>query len=170
MIEGGASDDWGNVKLMLYQRPDLLHRVLATNAQAVAALLNAQIDAGIQVVMIFDTWGGSLPAAAYAEFSLAYVQRVLSELKRGEGSERVPVILFTKGGAPWMEKIAAIGCDCVGLDWTADLGDARARIGARVTLQGNLDPMVLPPRPMSCGAKLRACLPPSGAGPGTFSI
>ena len=143
MIEGGASEDWSNVKLMLYKRPDLLHRVLATNAQAVAALLNAQIEAGIQVAMIFDTWGGSLPSAAYAEFSLAYVQRVLSLLKRGEGSERVPLIVFTKGGTPWIEKIAAIGCDCVGLDWSADLGDARARIGARVALQGNLDPMVL---------------------------
>ena len=143
MIEGGASEDWGNVKLMLYQRPDLLHRVLATNAQAVAALLNAQIEAGIQVAMIFDTWGGSLPAAAYAEFSLAYIQRVLSQLKRGEGSERVPLIVFTKGGAPWIERIAAIGCDCVGLDWSTDLGAARARIGARVALQGNLDPMVL---------------------------
>jgi len=143
MVEGGASEDWRNVKLMLYERPDLLHRLLATNARAVAALLNAQIEAGTQVVMIFDTWGGSLPAAAYREFSLAYVQRVLSELKRGEGSARVPVIVFTKGGAPWLEEIAATGCDCVGLDWSADLGDARARIGTRTALQGNLDPMVL---------------------------
>jgi uroporphyrinogen decarboxylase len=143
MVEGGASEDWRNVKLMLYERPDLLHRLLATNARAVAALLNAQIEAGVQVVMIFDTWGGSLPAAAYREFSLAYIQRVLSELKRGEGSARVPVIVFTKGGAPWLERIAATGCDCVGLDWSADLGDARARIGARTALQGNLDPMVL---------------------------
>ena len=128
---------------MLYTRPDLLHRLLATNARAVAALLNAQIEAGVQVAMIFDTWGGSLPVAAYREFSLAYIQRVLSELKRGEGSARVPVIVFTKGGAPWLERIAATGCDCVGLDWSADLGDARARIGARTALQGNLDPMVL---------------------------
>ena len=143
MVEGRASEDWRNVKLMLYERPDLLHRLLATNARAVTALLNAQIEAGVQVVMIFDTWGGSLPAAAYREFSLAYIQRVLSELKRGEGSARVPVIVFTKGGAPWLEEIAATGCDCVGLDWSADLGDARARIGARTALQGNLDPMVL---------------------------
>jgi uroporphyrinogen decarboxylase len=143
MVEGGASEDWRNVKLMLYSRPDLLHRLLATNAQAVAALLNAQIEAGVQVAMIFDTWGGSLPAAAYREFSLAYIQRVLSELKRGEGSVRVPVIVFTKGGTPWLEEIGAIGCDCVGLDWSADLGNARARIGARAALQGNLDPMVL---------------------------
>jgi uroporphyrinogen decarboxylase len=166
MIEGGASDDWSHVKLMLYQRPDLLHRVLAANAQAVAALLNAQIEAGIQVAMIFDTWGGSLPAAAYAEFSLAYIQRVLSQLKRGEGSERVPLIVFTKGGTPWIEKIAAIGCDCVGLDWSADLGDARARIGARVALQGNLDPMVLLTSPDAVRREAENVLAAFGPGPG----
>jgi uroporphyrinogen decarboxylase len=166
MIEGGASDDWSNVKLMLYQRPDLLHRVLATNAQAVAALLNAQIEAGIQVAMIFDTWGGSLPAAAYAEFSLAYIQRVLSLLKRGEGSGRVPLIVFTKGGTPWIEKIAAIGCDCVGLDWSADLGAARARIGARVALQGNLDPMVLLTSPDAVRREAGNVLASFGHGPG----
>ena len=166
MIEGGASEDWGSVKLMLYQRPDLLHRVLATNAQAVAALLNAQIEAGIQVAMVFDTWGGSLPAATYAEFSLAYMQRVLSQLKRGEGKERVPVIVFTKGGTPWIEKIAAIGCDCVGLDWSADLGDARARIGARVALQGNLDPMVLLTSPDVVRREAERVLASFGPGPG----
>jgi len=166
MIEGGASDDWSNVKFMLYRRPDLLHRVLATNAQAIAALLNAQIEAGIQVAMIFDTWGGSLPAAAYAEFSLAYIQRVLSELKRGEGSERIPLIVFTKGGTPWIEKIAAIGCDCVGLDWSADLGDARARIGARVALQGNLDPMVLLTSPDVVLREAENVLASFGHGPG----
>jgi uroporphyrinogen decarboxylase len=166
MIEGSASDDWANVKLMLYQRPDLLHRVLATNAQAVAALINAQIEAGIQVAMIFDTWGGSLPAAAYAEFSLAYMQRVLSQLKRGQGSERVPLIVFTKGGAPWIEKIAAIGCDCVGLDWSADLADARARIGARVALQGNLDPMVLLTSPDVVRREAENVLASFGRGPG----
>jgi uroporphyrinogen decarboxylase len=166
MIEGGASDDWSSVKLMLYQRPDLLHRVLATNSQAVAALLNAQIEAGIQVAMIFDTWGGSLPAAAYAEFSLAYMQRVLSQLKHGRGKERVPLIVFTKGGTPWMEKIAGIGCDCVGLDWSADLGDARARIGARVALQGNLDPMVLLTSPDVVRREARNVLASFGQGPG----
>ena len=166
MVEGGASEDWRNVKLMLYERPDLLHRLLATNARAVTALLNAQIEAGVQVVMIFDTWGGSLPAAAYREFSLAYIQRVLSELKRGEGSARVPVIVFTKGGAPWLEEIAATGCDCVGLDWSADLGDARARIGARTALQGNLDPMVLLTSPEVVRREAEKALESFGIGSG----
>ena len=166
MVEGGASEDWRNVKLMLYSRPDLLHRLLATNAQAVATLLNAQIEAGVQVVMIFDTWGGSLPAAAYGEFSLAYIQRVLSELKRGEGSARVPVIVFTKGGAPWLETIAATGCDCVGLDWSADLGEARARIGARTALQGNLDPMVLLTSPEVVRRETENVLASFGSGSG----
>ena len=166
MVEGGASEDWRNVKLMLYERPDLLHRLLATNARAVTALLNAQIEAGVQVVMIFDTWGGSLPAAAYREFSLAYIQRVLSELKRGEGSARVPVIVFTKGGAPWLERIAATGCDCVGLDWSADLGNARARIGARTALQGNLDPMVLLTSPEVVRREAEKALESFGIGSG----
>jgi len=112
MVEGGASDDWHNLKLMLYRRPDLLHRLLAVNAASVAALLNAQVEAGAQVVMIFDTWGGSLTTAAYREFSLAYLEDVLGRLKGGSASERVPAIVFTKGGTPWLERIAAIGCDC----------------------------------------------------------
>src|SRR6266581_3452320 len=103
MVEGGASEDWRTVKVMLYRRPDLLHRLLETNSRAVSALLNAQIEAGAQIAMIFDTWGGSLPAAAYREFSLAYIERVLSQLNRGEGGARVPVIVFTKGGAPGLE-------------------------------------------------------------------
>src|SRR6266853_33542 len=125
MVEGGASEDWRTVKVMLYRRPDLLHRLLETNSRAVSALLNAQIEAGAQIAMIFDTWGGSLPAAAYREFSLAYIERVLSQLNRGEGGARVPVIVFTKGGAPWLESIAATGCDCVGLDSSSDLGEAK---------------------------------------------
>src|SRR5258705_10327444 len=143
MVEGQASDDWHSLKLMLYERPTLLHRVLETNTRAVAALLNAQIEAGVNVVMIFDTWGGSLSAAAYREFSLEYIQRGLSQLKRGSGAARGPGLGFTKGGSPWLERIAATGCDCVGLDWSVDLGDARRRIGDRAALQGNLDPMVL---------------------------
>jgi uroporphyrinogen decarboxylase len=143
MVEGGASDDWRIVKTMLYQRPELLHRILRVNARAVAALLNAQIEAGAQAVMIFDTWGGSLSAPAYREFSLAYIAEVLAHLKREQDDVRVPSIVFTKGGGQWLEEIAATGCDCVGLDWSAELGDARRRIGARAALQGNLDPMVL---------------------------
>jgi len=166
MVEGGASEDWRTVKVMLYRRPDLLHRLLETNSRAVSALLNAQIEAGAQVVMIFDTWGGSLPAAAYREFSLAYIERVLSQLNRGEGGARVPVIVFTKGGAPWLESIAATGCDCVGLDWSPDLGEARRRIGGRVALQGNLDPMVLLASPEEVRRETEKVLESFGSGAG----
>jgi uroporphyrinogen decarboxylase len=166
MVEGGASEDWRILKLMLYQRPDLLHRLLEINSEAVAALLNAQIEAGVNVAMIFDTWGGSLSAAAYQEFSLEYIQRVLSRLKRGTGAERVPVIVFTKGGAPWLERIAATGCDCVGLDWTVDLGDARRRIGAGAALQGNIDPAVLLASPEAVRREVRNTLESFGSGPG----
>ena len=166
MVEGQASDDWRNVKLMLHRRPELLHRILQTNARAVAALLNAQIEAGVNVLMIFDTWGGSLSAAAYREFSLEYIQRVLSRLKRGAGAERIPVIVFTKGGAPWLERIAATGCDCVGLDWTVDLGDARRRIGAGAAIQGNIDPAVLLASPEAVRREVRNALESFGSGPG----
>jgi len=166
MVEGGASEDWRTVKAMLYKRPDLLHRLLETNSRAVSALLNAQIEAGAQVTMIFDTWGGSLPAAAYREFSLAYIEKVLSRLNRGEGSARVPVIVFTKGGAPWLEQIAATGCDCVGLDWSPDLGEARQRIGKRVALQGNLDPMVLLASPEEVRRETEKVLESYGSGAG----
>ena len=166
MVEGQASDDWRNVKLMLYERPALLHRVLETNARAVGALLNAQIEAGVDVVMIFDTWGGSLSAASYREFSLEYIHRVLSQLKRGSGAARIPVIVFTKGGAPWLEQIAATGCDCVGLDWSINLGDARRRIGAGAALQGNLDPAVLLTSPEVVRREVHNALESFGSGAG----
>jgi len=170
MVEGQASDDWRNVKLMLHERPALLHRVLETNTRAVAALLNAQIEAGVNVLMIFDTWGGSLSAASYREFSLEYIQRVLSQLKRNSGAARIPVIVFTKGGAPWLERIAATGCDCVGLDWSIDLGDARRRIGADAALQGISIPRCCSPRPKSSAARFRRRSSPSGEDPATCSI
>ena len=117
---------------MLYRRPELLHRILDVNARAVTAYLNAQIEAGAQAVMIFDTWGGALGHAEYREFSLAYMQQVLDGLARERDGERVPNILFTKGGGAWLEAIAASGCDAVGIDWTVDLGSgARARRRAR---------------------------------------
>jgi uroporphyrinogen decarboxylase len=128
---------------MLYRRPDLLHRILAVNAGAVADYLNAQIEAGAQAVMIFDTWGGTLADAAYRAFSLRYIADVVAKIKREHEGERIPTIVFTKGGGLWLEAIADTGCDAVGLDWTVDLGTARARIGGRCALQGNVDPMVL---------------------------
>jgi uroporphyrinogen decarboxylase len=143
MIEGGGSDDFRLIKTMLYARPDLLHRLLEVNARAVTAYLNAQIEAGAQAVMLFDTWGGALADGAYQSFSLAYLRRIVDQLKRKHDGERVPSIVFTKGGGLWLEEIAACGCDAVGLDWTVNLGDARKRIGEHCALQGNLDPMVL---------------------------
>jgi len=143
MIEGRGSSDFATVKKMLYERPDLLHRILEINTQAVIAYLNAQIEAGAQAVMLFDTWGGMLSHAAYHEFSLAYLRRIIAGLTREREGLRVPSIVFTKGGGGWLESIAAIGCDAVGLDWTVDIGAARARVGMRVALQGNLDPAIL---------------------------
>ena len=143
MVEGGGSDDYRLVKSMLYSRPDLLHRILAINAEAVAAYLNAQIDAGAQAVMVFDSWGGVLADGAFQRFSLDYTRRVVSALKRESDGQRVPVIVFTKGGGLWLDEIAACGADVVGLDWTVNLGKARAAVGSRVALQGNLDPNVL---------------------------
>ncbi len=143
MVEGGASSDFLAIKSMLYREPRLLHRLLDVNARSVAALLNAQIEAGAQAVMIFDTWGGSLAQAAYQEFSLAYIRQVVESLKHEHAGERIPSIVFTKGGGLWLESIAACGCDAVGLDWTIGLDSARARVGRQVALQGNLDPAIL---------------------------
>jgi len=143
MVEGSGSDDFRTVKTMLYARPDLMHRVLEVNARAVADYLNAQIRAGAQAVMLFDTWGGVLTDAAFREFSLKYLSEVVRQLDREHEGEPVPSIVFTKGGGAWLEAIADTGCDAVGLDWTQDIGRARARIGQRCALQGNLDPGVL---------------------------
>jgi uroporphyrinogen decarboxylase len=143
MVEGGGSDDFRKVKTMLYDRPELMHHILKVNAEAVAAYLNAQIDAGAQAVMIFDTWGGALADGIYQAFSLDYMRQVVSQLKREVDGERIPVIVFTKGGGLWLEDIAGIGPDAVGLDWTVNLSRARARVGNKVALQGNLDPTVL---------------------------
>jgi len=143
MVEGAGSDDYRLVKSMLYGRPDLVERILEINAQAVAAYLNAQIDAGAQAVMVFDSWGGVLADRAFQRFSLRYTQQVVQALQREKDGVRIPVIVFTKGGGLWLEQIADIGADVVGLDWTVNLGKARALVGDRVALQGNLDPNVL---------------------------
>jgi uroporphyrinogen decarboxylase len=143
MIEGRSGTEFELVKRMLYGRPDLLHRILDINTRAVTAYLNAQIEAGAQAVMLFDTWGGVLSHAAYHEFSLRYLEQIVAGLTRSRDGQIVPRILFTKGGGAWLESIAAIGADAVGLDWTVDIGQARARVGSEVALQGNLDPAVL---------------------------
>ena len=166
MIEGRGSSDFASVKKMLYRRPDLLHKILAVNAQAVTDYLNAQIEAGAQAVMIFDTWGGMLSDAAYHEFSLAYIRQIIGGLKRENDGMRVPSIVFTKGGGGWLESIADTGCDAVGLDWTINIGAARARVGARVALQGNMDPVVLLSSPEAVQREAVAILEQFGSGPG----
>lgn len=143
MVEGGGSDDFRTIKTMLYTRPDLLERILAVNADAVATYLNAQIEAGAQAVMVFDTWGGVLSDGAFQRYSLAYTRRVLAQLHTEHEGQRIARIVFTKGGGAWLEDIAAAGCEVVGVDWTVDLAQARERVGDKVALQGNLDPMVL---------------------------
>jgi uroporphyrinogen decarboxylase len=143
MIEGGASEDFRAIKTMLYSRPDLLHHVLEVTAKAVTDYLNAQIEAGAQAVMIFDTWGGTLAHDEYLEFSLAYMQRIVAGLIRERDGRRVPSIVFTKGCGNWLDAISRIGCDAMGVDWSVDLGTARKLVGSRVALQGNLDPMAL---------------------------
>ncbi|PZP33867.1 MAG: uroporphyrinogen decarboxylase [Roseateles depolymerans] len=158
MVEGGGSDDYRQVKSLMYARPDLMHRILDVNAQAVAAYLNAQIEAGAQAVMLFDSWGGVLADGAFQRFSLEYSRRVLAEVKTEHGGQRIPRILFTKGGGLWLDEIAAAGADVVGLDWTMNLGQARARVGDRVALQGNLDPNVLFAPPAAVRAEARAVL------------
>ncbi len=158
MVEGGGSDDFRKVKTMLYDRPDLMHHILTTNATAVAAYLNAQIDAGAQAVMIFDTWGGALADGVYQAFSLHYMREVIRQLKREHGGQKIPCIVFTKGGGLWLNDIADSGADAVGLDWTVNLGKARAMVGSKVALQGNLDPNVLFSKPEQIRAEVRRVL------------
>jgi len=166
MVEGRGSRDFPTVKAMLRERPALLHHILEVNCRAVIAYLNAQIAAGAQVVMVFDTWGGTLTGAEYLEFSLAYLRRVVAGITRERGGKRVPNILFTKGGGAWLEAIADSGCDAIGIDWTQDIGQARARVGHRVALQGNLDPEVLLAGPQAVRDGVKAVLASFGHGSG----
>jgi uroporphyrinogen decarboxylase len=166
MVEGGGSDDFRTVKTMLYSRPDLLHRILEVNARSAVAYLNAQIEAGAQAVMIFDTWGGALADAAYAAFSLAYSRKVLAGLTRSHEGRPVPRILFTKGGGQWLESMAEAGADALGIDWQTNLADARRRVGHKVALQGNLDPMALFGTPAAIEREAQRVLDSFGAGPG----
>jgi uroporphyrinogen decarboxylase len=167
MVEGGGSDDFRTVKTMLYSRPDLLHKILSVTADAVTSYLNAQIESGAQAVQIFDTWGGALSHAAFEEFSLAYMKRVIAGLKKTHDGERIPCIVFTKGGGQWLEKIADSGCDAVGLDWTTDIGTARQRVGGKIALQGNFDPIALFASPEAVSreaTRILDCYAASGGG------
>jgi uroporphyrinogen decarboxylase len=143
MVEGGGSKEFALVKRMLFDQPALMHRLLDVLARAVTAYLNAQVAAGAQALMLFDTWGGVLSPRDYKEFSLRYMERIVQGLTREHEGRRVPVILFTKNGGQWLEAMAASGCDALGIDWITDLNDARARVGSRVALQGNMDPSIL---------------------------
>ncbi len=166
MVEGGSSKDFAHIKTMAYDRPALMHDLLALLADAVADYLAAQVRAGAQALQIFDTWGGSLSAAGYREFSLQYMQRVIARLPTEADGRPVPVIVFTKGGGQWLDAIADCGAQAVGLDWTTDIGRARALVGERVALQGNMDPSMLFASPERIRSEVAAILAGYGHGSG----
>ncbi|WP_374664768.1 uroporphyrinogen decarboxylase [Ramlibacter sp.] len=176
MVEGsGSGDDWRRVKSLMYSRPDLMHRILAVNAEAVAQYLNAQIDAGAQAVMVFDSWGGALADGAFQAFSLQYTAQVLAKLKRSHEGATIPRIVFTKGGGLWLDEMAGLDCDVLGVDWTVNLGRARAQVGGSKALQGNLDPAVLFAPPEAVATEARRVLdafgtPHQGAGEGPTHV
>jgi uroporphyrinogen decarboxylase len=143
MVEGGSTKNFSRIKGMMFDRPDLMHKLLDKVADSVIAYVNAQVAAGAQAAMIFDTWGGVLSPRDYQEFSLNYMQKIVQGLVRESEGRKVPVILFTKGGGQWLDKMSQTGCDALGVDWTTDLSDARASVGGRVALQGNVDPSIL---------------------------
>ena len=135
MIEGQSSKEFSLAKGMIYSDPESLHFLMDLLTIAITDYLNAQIDAGVQAVMLFDSWGGALSYASYRTFSLDYMQRIVAGLKKDAEGNKVPCIVFTKGGGLWLEDIADTACDAVGLDWTCDIGEARRRIGDRVALR-----------------------------------
>ena len=166
MVEGGSSKDFRYVKGMMYENPVAMHRLLDTLAQSVVAYLNAQIEAGAQAVMIFDTWGGALSPQAYRSFSLDYMQQIVSQLKRNHDGQTIPVTLFTKGGSQWIEATASTGCDAIGLDWTINIDEAKKRVGSKVALQGNMDPCILYASPEAIRAAVKDIITRFGTGPG----
>jgi uroporphyrinogen decarboxylase len=166
MIEGQSSRDFVRAKTMLYTQPQLLHQLLDKLALSVIDYLNAQIASGAQAVQIFDTWGGVLSHAAYQEFSLAYMQKIVAGLNTHSEGRQVPVILFTKGGGQWLSAMADTGCNCLGLDWTTNIGTARQLVGNRVALQGNMDPSVLRGSDDSIRAEVGTILSAFGEGTG----
>jgi len=166
MVEGGGSKDYSTIKTMAYKAPKLLHQILAKTAATVTEYLNAQIEAGAQAVMVFDSWGGALSHSAYHEFSLPYMQQIVEGLIKEKDGVKIPNIVFTKGGGLWIESIADIGCDGVGLDWTMDIGVARQKVGDKVALQGNIDPLILFAPPEAIEAEVEKVLSSYGFGSG----
>jgi uroporphyrinogen decarboxylase len=166
MVEGGSSRDFPKAKALLHGDPKALHRLLVKLARATTDYLNAQIAAGAQAVMIFDTWGGTLSTPAYLEFSLAYMEQIAADLIREREGRKVPVILFTKGGGAWLERMSMTGVDALGIDWMTELSAARRTVGDRVALQGNMDPGVLFAPPAAIRAEVARILESYGRGPG----
>lgn len=166
MIEGSGSKDFRIAKQFMYDQPGAMHQLLQRLADAVTDYLNAQIEAGAQAVQIFDTWGGILTPGAYAEFSLAYMEQIVKGLIKEREGRHVPVILFTKNGGLWLEKIAQTGCHGVGLDWTIGIGEARQRIGNQAALQGNMDPTLLYASPATIRKEVGSILSDFGNGSG----
>jgi len=166
MIEGSGTKDFAKSKGMMFEQPALLHKLLEKLADSVTSYLNAQIKAGAQAVQLFDTWGGVLTPRDYREFSLDYMQRIISGLIRENEGRKVPVVLFTKGGGCWLEDIAAAGPDAAGLDWTTDIGEARKCVGDRLALQGNMDPSMLYASPERIQQEVRTIIDDFGQGSG----
>lgn len=166
MIEGGGSKDFRHAKSFMYNHPEAMHRLLDKLADCVTDYLNAQIRAGAQAVQIFDTWGGILTPTAYQDFSLRYMEKIVANLIKESEGRKVSVILFTKNGGQWLESMAETGCQALGLDWTTDIGDARSRVGAKVALQGNMDPSILYAEPDSIRAEVKHILTAFGPGEG----
>jgi uroporphyrinogen decarboxylase len=166
MVEGGSSKGFSTIKRMMFDQPGLLHQLLTKVANTTTDYLNAQIAAGAQAIMVFDTWGGALTPRDYREFSLRYMQQIIDGLTREAEGRRVPIILFTKNGGQWLETMAETGCDALGIDWTTDMGDARTRVGDRVALQGNMDPCTLYASPKRIRREVAVILESYGKGTG----
>ncbi len=166
MVEGGSTKDFGKVKGLMFQDPKAMHLLLDKLADSVTSYLNAQIAAGAQSVMVFDTWGGVLSTEMYKGFSLNYMQKIVDGLTRNADGRQVPVTLFTKGGGRWLELMAETGCDALGLDWTQDIAEARQRVGDKVALQGNMDPCVLYASPDVVKAEAKKVIDGFGSGTG----
>jgi uroporphyrinogen decarboxylase len=166
MVEGGSSKEFAKVKGLLYEQPTMMHQLLDVLSEAVTGYLNAQINAGAQAVMIFDTWGGVLTTRDYQQFSLAYMEKIISGLIRHHEDRKIPIIMFSKGGCQWLEDQAAVGADALGLDWTLDIGRARDRVGNMVALQGNMDPCVLYSSPERIREEVAFILSSYGKGSG----
>ncbi len=166
MVEGGSSRIFQMIKTMMYREPKLLHTLLQRLTDIVIDYLNAQIDAGAEVIMLFDSWGGVLTKAAFKEFSLRYLQQIAENIKRSHNGHKIPLIFFTKNGGQWLELLADTNCDALGLDWTVDLADARRRVGDQVALQGNLDPMLLFAKPEKIREEVATLIKQYGPGEG----